>query len=253
MKQVRSPPVLNAYFDAHDLDVAIFPVDLPPAMVPALFDLVRASANCAGVSVTVPHKQAAFALVDEATERARAIGAVNAVRREPDGRLVGDNTDGLAFVEALEAKGFAVRGKRCLVVGAGGAGSSIAHALADAGAAALDIRDIDVTRRAALVAALTARHPALLIPAPSADLSTVDLAVNGSTLGMKPDDPLPFDPASLPQGAMVADVVTKVDMTPVLERAQKRGLRIQTGAEMATAQLTLQVALFNAHAFPREA
>ncbi len=210
--QVKSPPVLNAWFAREGIDAVVIPMDLPPASVAAFFELVRSWANCAGVSVTVPHKQAAFAHVDTATDRARLSGAVNAVRRDANGKLHGDNTDGLACVAALEKKGISLRGRNCLLVGAGGAGSAIAHALADAGASSLLIHDIDARRCDALIAAVRARHPDLPIHSGVEPLSRVDFAVNGSTLGMKPGDPLPFDPAKLAKGAVVADVVTRVDI-----------------------------------------
>lgn len=251
VKQVKSPPVLNAYFDTQDIDAVVVPMDIPPVSIPAFFDMVRNWSNCGGVSVTVPHKQAAFTHVDTVTERARVTGAVNAVRRDSDGRLHGDNTDGLAFVAALEMKGHSVWGRHCLLVGAGGAGSAIAHALADAGVASLVIHDIDAQRRSALMQAIKARHAELPIYEKAETLSQINLAVNGSTLGMKPGDPLPFETAQLPPDAVVADVVTKLDITPVLERARARGLAIQTGAEMAAAQLVMQANWFETDRYLR--
>ncbi len=249
--QVKSPPVLNAYFDETGLDVVMVPMDIPPASVTSFFALVRTWANCAGVSVTVPHKQAAFAAMDSLSERAQAMGAVNTVRRDSDGSLHGDNTDGLAFIAALAQKGFKVEGKRCLVIGAGGAGSAIIDALAYAGAALLAIHDLDGVRRSALAQAIAKRHPHLAVTENIGDLGSFDLAVNASTLGMNTSDPLPFEPAGLPADALVADVVTKVDITPVLERAKSCGLAIQTGAEMAAAQLQMQSEWFQVSRYTR--
>ncbi len=189
--------------------------------------------------------------MDGLSERAQAMGAVNTVRRDADGSLHGDNTDGLACIAALAQKGFSVAGKCCLVIGAGGAGCAIAHALADAGAASIAIHDIDAHRTSALAQAIRQRHGALAITETIGNLNAFDLAVNGSTLGMKAGDSLPFDPAGLSEHAMVADVVTKVDVTPVLAMAKARGLAIQTGVEMAEAQLELQTGWFQVSRYAR--
>lgn len=250
--QVKSPPVINAFFTAQGIDAVMVPFDVAPALVPAFFDVVRGWANCGGVSVTVPHKQAAFACVDEVSERARAIGAVNSVRRETGGRLVGENTDGLAFVAALRSNGARIAGAQCLLIGAGGAGSAIAHALAEAEAAALTVLDIDTQRRAALAAAIARRYPALRIhEEPGSDVAP-SIVVNASTLGMRADDPLPFDLSRLGGETIVADVVTKQTLTPFLHAAQARGFRIQTGEEMAAAQRDVQTAFFAVDRFRRD-
>src|ERR1700730_2809890 len=103
VEQVKSPPAINAFFAQQGIDAVMFPIDLAPSLVPGFFALVRGWSNCGGVSVTVPHKQAAFACVDEVSDRAKRVGAVTTVRRNAGGRLVGDNTDGMAFVSAVTA------------------------------------------------------------------------------------------------------------------------------------------------------
>lgn len=240
--QVRSPPGFNRWFAERGIDAVIFPVDLAPPALPAFFTMLRGWQNCIGLSVTMPHKAAALALVDDCTARARLSGALNIVRRDANGRLVGDMVDGLAFVAALQARGIDLAGCRSVVIGAGGAGSAIAHALADAGVAALAVTDPDAMRRTALLAALRRAHPALLL-ADAADRSgDIDLLVNASPLGMRPDDPLPFDTRTLRPAAVVADAVTKPAMTPLLVQAAAHGCTIQTGHAMADAQLPFQMA-----------
>jgi hypothetical protein len=118
--QVRTPQPINRHFADRGIDAIMFPFDLAPARVADFFNTVRGWENCRGVSVTYPHKQAAFAQVDAATERARRVGAVNTIRRESDGRLLGEMTDGLAFVAALRATGAMIEGCRFLLVGEGG-------------------------------------------------------------------------------------------------------------------------------------
>lgn len=244
VEQVRSPPAFNRWFAQNGIDAVIFPVDLMPAALPDFFAMLRGWHNCVGLSVTMPHKVAALALVDDCTPRARQSGALNIVRRDADGRLVGDMVDGLAFVSALQAGGFDPAGRRCAIVGAGGAGRAIAHALAEAGIASLAVRDIDAAARARLLADLRSAHPQLAVSPDVESTDALDLLVNASPLGMRPDDPLPFAVDGLRSGVVVADVVTKPAMTPLLQRAAERGCTVQTGHAMADAQLPFQMAHF---------
>ena len=242
--QVRTPPAFNRWFAEHHIDAVIFPIDLAPAMLPAFFAMLRGWGNCIGLSVTMPHKAAALALVDDCTPRARQSGALNIVRREADGRLVGDMVDGLAFVSALRERSIDPAGRHGAVVGAGGAGRAIGHALAEAGMASLAVLDVDGGRQAQLLASLRNSHPQLAVSDRVESADRLDLVVNASPLGMSPNDPLPFAVADLRSGIVVADVVTKPAMTPFLLRALEHGCTIQTGHDMADAQLSFQMEHF---------
>jgi shikimate dehydrogenase len=168
---------------------------------------VGAMRNCDGIVVTVPHKFAALALCGSVTPRAASIGAVNAIRRDADGAWFGDMCDGVAYVSALRNAGCNPSGKRTLLVGAGGAGSAIGHALVDAGVAALAIHDADPARRDALMTRL--RSYGALVPSPgSADPSGFDLAINATPMGMQAQDPLPLNTDRLTPDTFVGDVVT---------------------------------------------
>src|SRR5579864_7589882 len=128
-----SPRLHNAAFDALGLDWVSVAFPVRAGMTAAALTGMRAL-EIVGLSVTMPHKEAAFDAVDEATDVARRLGAVNCVTRR-DGALVGDSTDGAGFLAALRrAAGFDPRGRRCLVIGAGGAARAVIVALADSGA-----------------------------------------------------------------------------------------------------------------------
>ncbi|MFE0753870.1 shikimate dehydrogenase family protein [Inquilinus sp. NPDC058860] len=240
--QVKTPGPMNRAFAGRCVDAVMIPLELEPASVPGFFEVFRRCANGAGVSVTVPHKQAAFAAMDRVTPRAAAVRAVNIVRRDPDGTLVGDMTDGLAFVAALHGHGVDPAGSHLLLIGAGGAGSAIADAVAAAGAASVTVIDPDAARASALAEGLEQRHPELAVHRGLRPGAPIDIAANASPLGMRPDDPLPFDPAMLPPGALAADAVTAPPVTPWLDQARRRGHPILTGLDMALAQLPFQLA-----------
>ena len=239
--QVLTPPLFNAHFAAQGVNTVMIPVEMSAGSVSEFFAAMRGWSNCAGCSVTIPHKQAAFSAADAHTERAARARAVNFLRRDPDGRLVGDMTDGLAMVEAIGSTGFALRGARALLAGAaGGAGGAIADALCEAGIASLDLLDPRVDACTTLASVLQERHPDVVIHA-NPQLGYYDLAVNSSPMGMRTGDPLPVDLDALVRAGLVADVVTKPVITPLIAGARERGLRTVTGDMMAAAQLPFQL------------
>ena len=241
VEQVKSPGPMNLWFADHDIDAVIVPMDIRPERVANFFDVLRATENCAGCSITMPHKQAAFVASDEVTERARRAKAVNTIRRLPSGRLIGDMTDGMAFVAALASHGVTARGCNVLLVGAGGAGTAIAFELATEGAASLTIVERDQMRLRALMSELAQFRPDISVFDQVPAGMAIDIAVNASPLGMNAGDPLPFPVERLKGALIVADAVTKPVITPWLVEAGKIGLKVQNGEEMAVAQLPVQL------------
>jgi len=231
ISQAKSPAGLTQEFAARGINAVCIPMQVAVADFDGFVAAAKRVQNIDGIVVTVPHKLAAPRHCETLTKRARLLGAVNAMRREPDGRWFGDMTDGVALVAALRHAGCDPKGRRGLVVGVGGAGSAVALALAEAGAR-VAVHDIDAARRDDL----RARLAALDIAAGSADPSGCDLVVNATPLGMTAGDPLPVDATKLAPRALVADLVTKPAVTPLLEAARSRGAAIVTGADMFAPQ-----------------
>jgi shikimate dehydrogenase len=229
--QVQSPLGVTQALRQRDADVIVVPAQVKSPDLAAFFALAERMPNVDGIIVTVPHKFDAAALCAHVTPRARSIGASNVVRRAADGRWEGDMCDGEGYVAGLRKAGCEPRGRRALLVGAGGAGSAIAHALVDAGVAALALHEADRGRREALAAKLRAYGP--LVPGlGSADPSGFDLAINATPMGMKAGDPLPIDVARLSKDCFVGDVVTVPSVPPLIEAARARGCGTMTGAGM---------------------
>jgi shikimate dehydrogenase len=211
---------------------------------------LRRIKNLGGVVVTVPHKTAALALCDAVSSRARQVGAINAVRREPDGRLVGDMFDGLGFVAGLERAGISVRGSRVYLAGAGGAANAIAFVLADAGAAELTIANRTVAKAEDLLRRLRQFYPRLPRRLGSADPSGHELIVNATSLGLKQDDPLPLDVRRLTPGMTVAEIIMQPELTQLLAAAQASGCRIHLGRPMLDCQIELMASFMGIIAEP---
>ncbi|MEY4884436.1 MAG: hypothetical protein RIS34_2290, partial [Pseudomonadota bacterium] len=145
--QVKSPAGVSQAYQARGHNAMVMPAHVAPAALAAWLAGVSLAQNVDGIIVTVPHKFACFDLCATTSERAAFLHTVNTMRRNPDGTWHGDMFDGLGFVEAMRDNGCQPLAKRALLVGAGGAGSAIAHALVMAGVSALAIHDEDTVRR----------------------------------------------------------------------------------------------------------
>lgn len=229
--QVKSPAGVTQALTERGRDAVCLPAHVVPQDLAEWVHGVSRARNVDGLIVTVPHKFAAFALCASTTERAAFLGAVNTLRRRPDGRWHGDMFDGEALVQALQARGGALTRHRVLLVGAGGAGTAIARSLVDSGVAELSIHDTDHERRDALVKRLAALGRAR-VSAGSPDARGFDLTVNATPLGMREGDPLPFDVSTLAPQTRVACVVTAPAVTRLIEAARARGCDAVTGTDM---------------------
>jgi shikimate dehydrogenase len=241
---VKAPMIYNPYFERKAIDVVVVPMGVTTGDYPVLLRAMFRVTNLLGAIITMPHKRTTVALLDDCSPHVRVAGACNAIVRRPDGTLFGDLFDGLGFVKGLRRNGFAVTGARCLVVGAGGAGSAIAAALATAGAGGLAIHDIAPRHTEALIARLREHHPRIDAVPGSNDPSGFDLVVNASSLGMAADDALPVDISRLAATAFVAEVVMTPEVTPLLAAARARGCRTQPGMDMLLEQIPLYLEFF---------
>ena len=228
----KAPMIYNPWFESRGIDAVVVPMGVKAGDYPAFLRSIFRLTNIRGALVTMPHKVTTVGLVDEATPTVEIAGSCNAVLLRPDGTLLGDMFDGTGFVRGLARKGFAVRGARCLIVGAGGVGSAIAASLAAAGAAAISLFDLRAGTAEALAGRLRKHYPALDVRLASRDPGGYDLVVNGTPLGMMPGDPLPVDASRLEARTFVGEVVMKTEITPLLEAARARGCRYQVGTDM---------------------
>jgi shikimate dehydrogenase len=233
--QTRSPEGLTREFAARKVNAVCVPLHVAAGDFDAFMRAAKRVQNIDGFIITIPHKFAALAHCEEASDRAKFLGAANLLHRIAPGRWRGDMTDGVATVMALRRVGCEPQGLRVLVIGAGGAGSAVALALIEAGVAKLFVMDVDSERRSSLMHRLTLRAPDVL-QSGTAITREHDLIVNATPIGMKPADPLPIDVAYLDSSAFVADLITKPVMTPLLEAAHCRGCRVMTGEDMFAVQ-----------------
>jgi shikimate dehydrogenase len=236
-----SPVIVNAAFEALALDWAYFAFEVAPDDVGAALDGMR-SLGLGGLSVTMPHKERAAALVERCSADAAALGAVNCIV-PVGGELVGENTDGPGFVDALAADtGFDPAGRRAVVVGAGGAARAVVLALARAGVA-----DIAVVNRTAA----NGERAVGLVPGvgrtatASEAVPAAELVVNATPVGMT-DHGLPLDAGLLGPTHTVVDLVYHPALTPLLAAAAERGSTVANGLGMLVHQAAHAVRLWTA-------
>ena len=228
----KAPLIYNPWFERVGADVLVVPMGVKAGDLAAFVRPLFRLSNILGALITMPHKVEVVGLLDEVSTAVKVAGSCNAVRVEPDGRLIGDMFDGEGFVRGVRRKGRRLAGARALVVGSGGVGSAIAASLAGAGVAALALHD---TRRAvaeALSARLAAHHPALEVTTGSNDPAGFDIVVNATPLGMVDGDPLPLDVDRIAPSTLVGEVVMKETLTPFLRAAIARGCEVQVGTDM---------------------
>ena len=225
----RSPLLHGIWLERHGIDGAYLPLPVrPERFAPS----VRALADLGfrGANVTIPHKEAAFALCDRLQPSAERAGAVNTLVFGEDGRIEGSNTDGFGFLEncAQSVPGWSAAAGPAVLLGAGGAARAIAAALLDAGCP----RAVLVNRTPARAEALARELGGPLEVADRPPLADASLLVNTTSLGMEGEPALDLDLSPMPAGAAVADAVYVPLETPLLAAARARGLHAVDGLGM---------------------
>lgn len=228
----RSPLIHGTWLKAHGIDGSYEAIEVTPEALPQFVAQVRAGAF-AGGNVTIPHKEAVFALCDEVDPLARRIGAVNTLVAR-NGRVWGTNTDYLGFMGNLdqEAPGWDDGLAEAIVIGAGGAARAVLVALAERGLKRIAILNRTADKAKSLAAEMGPQFSGHALDAFATLAPDAGLLVNTSSVGMHGTrfDDLPL--AALPAGALVTDIVYTPLQTPLLADARARGLRVVDGLGM---------------------
>ena len=238
-----SPAMHNAAAQALGLNWAYLPLPVSPDQVTTAVSGLSAL-GFRGVNVTVPHKQAVMPLLDEVEPGAQAIGAVNTIVVEADGRLKGHNTDWSGFLADLQRHDISVSNRDCLILGAGGSARAVAYAAAKSGAR-LHVWARRVAQAEKLIADLRPYLPrTTVIGQPQAQLShavgnvQAPLIINSTPLGMSPDESSTAWPEDLPfpGNSIVYDLVYNPRHTHLMAQAQAAGCRAINGLGMLVQQ-----------------
>ncbi len=219
---------------------------LPEALPDYLTD-ARADPDWRGCNVTIPHKVAILDLVDDPGDVRGSIGAMNTILRQPDGSVIGTNTDAAGFAAPIAA--LDLIGRPVAVIGAGGAARAVLFALKQMGAGPVTLYNRTALKGAALLSMFGLKGEVKPLGAP---LDAFALLVNTSALGMAGQPLLDIDLAPLPEDAVVYDIVYAPLETALLADARARALDTVDGLEMLIGQAALAFELFFGIAPPRD-
>lgn len=240
---VRAPRIYNPAFAAAGLDWCLVPMGVHPDDFAATVAQLARVGNLQGLNLTIPHKAAAHALCVRHGPEARRTGVVNTMRIDADGQWSGESFDGVGFVEAARANGILWTDRPVVLVGAGGAGTAIAFALAAAGVRELHVINREPERAEHLASEVRKAFPDVRIDTRAESLSSAGLAVNATSLGLHAGDPMPFDPTLLPADAALFDIIAARD-TELMAACSARGLQVVGGKPMIDHQVAAQIAFW---------
>lgn len=225
----------NAAFKALGIKAFYEALDVPPERLAEVVERLRAE-DVYGSNVTVPHKLAVLPLMDELTDAAKSIGAVNTIINR-EGRLLGHNTDASGYVRALKEDGkFDFEGKQVLLLGAGGAARAIVYAVLQEGCHTLYIYNRSQDKALALIKEFAHLGRLEAVTKLSQTLKSCDLLINSTSVGMeyKGSDPdeTPLPEGRVPSQGFVSDIVYRPEKTRLLKDAEAAGLPYQNGLPM---------------------
>ncbi|MBN1916733.1 MAG: shikimate dehydrogenase [Verrucomicrobia bacterium] len=239
VRHTASPAMHNAGFEALGLPWVYLPLEVRPER---LADAVRGTAALGfrGFNVTIPHKQAVMPFLNEVSDEARLIGAVNTVRIDEGGACRGFNTDGKGFIRSLRTDAaYDPAGATAFIMGAGGAGRAVATQLALERAARVIVCDVDAARAASLAGSIASGMPNARVEtvpheagAVARSLGEADLFVDATPLGMHAAEPTSVPAGALKAATFVVDLVYNPPETPLLAQAKAKGCRTLNGLGM---------------------
>ncbi|NYF24955.1 shikimate dehydrogenase [Sporosarcina sp. JAI121] len=230
--QSMSPSMHEAWFEENGMDATYIPIQVKSDRLREAVEGLK-NLGCSGWNVTVPHKSAIIPFLNQLDPSAERMNAVNTVRVLEDGSLIGYNTDGNGFVRSLEeAYGTLCKGKKVLVIGAGGAARGIAFALQSAGYGPLFFTNRTLEKAEQLAADLTDSTALSMVEA-ELSLSGFGLVVQTTSVGMNyAQKGMPLNPENVYEGTIVADIIYNPLETEFLTEAHKRGANILNGVGM---------------------
>jgi shikimate dehydrogenase len=228
-----SPAMHNDLFSLYNIDAIYLPFQVKDEDLRDAVNGLRAI-GAVGFNVTIPHKSKVIPFLDEVDELAASIGAVNTVVNK-DGRLVGYNTDGLGFLKGLKAIVPEIKGKRILLIGAGGAARAIYFTLAKENPMQIDIANRTVENAAGLIAECpyTISSRAFTIEEAAKLVGEYDMFIQTTMIGMSPkltEQPLSLQ--NLSEQTVVCDIIYNPLETSFLHEASERGATVQNGIDM---------------------
>ncbi|MEW6095330.1 MAG: shikimate dehydrogenase [bacterium] len=253
-----SPTMHNAAFKELNLNFVYLPFKVKlenlKLAINGLFAL-----NIVGANVTIPHKEEVMKYLDDFSQEAGMIGAVNTICVQ-EGRLIGDNTDGKGFVTSLiEEMNIEPCGKKIFILGAGGAARAIGFSLAKLGVKRITFTDKELVKAESLLSDIKHHFYELWLDTVGLEdeefgdyVKECDILINATPCGMHENDPLLINPDWLFPNQIVYDIIYNPPKTPLLKIAKEKGCKTQNGISMLVHQGALSFELWTGKKAPIE-
>lgn len=256
IKHSFSPAMHNAAFKALGIKAEYRLFEKKPKELTDFFKKLR-SGSIRGVNLTIPYKEEALRYLDEISQEAELIGAINTILVKSES-LIGYNTDGSGFVLSLRKKaGINLKDKKIVIIGAGGASRAISVHLAQEKAANIILLDIIPDKAEKLVSHIRKNISRVKVSTVKKEelnsgARTIDILINATPVGMKPDDPLPIDPRILHPRLLVCDLIYNPPKTKLLIEAERIGAKTLNGLGMLLYQGALAFTIWTGREAPIE-
>lgn len=257
IKHSLSPVMHNAAFKALGIVVEYELFEKRPEELRDFFRELK-KGLISGVNVTIPYKEKVLRYLDELSQEAELIGAVNTILVK-EKRLIGYNTDGEGFITSLrEEAGIDPQGKRIVIIGAGGASRAISIQLAKEKARRISLTDIVLNKARDLASCLKKNFPegeatAVREEGLEKEIREADILINATPVGMRPDDPSPIDPKFLHPHLLVYDLIYNPPKTRLLSQAERIGAKTLNGMGMLLYQGALAFTIWTGKEAPLKA
>ncbi|WP_448659370.1 shikimate dehydrogenase [Sphingomonas sp. CJ99] len=243
----KSPLIHKFWIQALGLDADYRAVHVRPEHLSEYVPVALTDEGWRGCNVTIPHKVEIMGFVDDPGNVRGTIGAMNTILRQPDGSVIGTNTDAAGFYAPIAD--FDLEGAPVAVIGAGGAARAVLYALKQAGVGEVTILNRSPLKAMGLLSIFGLKGQVLPL---DAAIPPVALLVNASSLGMTGQPPLDLDLSALPDDALVYDAVYAPLETGLLAAARARELETVDGLEMLVGQAAIAFELFFGVSPPRD-
>ena len=231
-----SPNIHNYLLNKHSINSKYVCFDVEKNNIDKAMQGIKAL-GIKGANITIPHKVEVMTFLDEVDKNAKLIGSVNTIKNN-NGKLIGYNTDGIGFVKSILDKGYELKNKKVLIIGAGGACRSIAVELADKGVKSIDIRNRSIKNASTIVETINnnfkAKASCSIKKVEKFDLENIDVLINTTPIGMDKDkESCPIDEKiQIAKDILVCDIVYNPHETKLISWAKSNNLNIVYGIDM---------------------
>ncbi|RKD34595.1 shikimate dehydrogenase [Thermohalobacter berrensis] len=232
-----SPYIHNFSFNKNNINAKYLAFEVDKYKLKDCISGIKAL-DIKGFNVTIPHKVDIINYLDDISEEAKLIGAVNTVKNV-NGKLIGYNTDGLGFIKSLYDKKIDLEGKNVLILGSGGASRAISMMLAKEGVRKIHILNRTIDKAKKLINDIKKNFPKIeysysnLAEFNINNQQDIDIIINCTSVGMYPDEnEIPLDIKFINQNTIVYDIIYKPLKTKFLKKAEEKGCLIINGLKM---------------------